>query len=300
MKIIFVNDKKIYNVRYRANLINLLSQFHQIQMLGLFDSPLSLITTVFRVIFCRTCIVVSSNLKSNLLTLCIPWKPKVIILNGLGRYRDSRILRHVLAILIQSQFAKTAIFIQSYADYRFFKKFSKGVVGIKWMKGSGGYLREVGRRENSFSIISRDDKLPRQVGSIQDFFSCYLYSEPIYFIGIKNLQNIDLGDLKYFDTGYVDQKKILSYSQCIFFPDGYGEGIPHTLVDAIVSGANVFMSKKNYIRFGFYKLTKFKMIKGSTHWGKLIVNYDLMVLVASEKVAQDFYDEIKIALLANT
>ena len=100
MKVIFVNDKAIYNIRYRYSLMNFFNaKGYNIESIGVLDSPLR----SFFAIFNSRKLIISSNLKSNLLTLIVNPINYIIILNGLGRFRRSSLLRSCMVLLTKNQ-----------------------------------------------------------------------------------------------------------------------------------------------------------------------------------------------------
>jgi hypothetical protein len=160
------------------------------------------------------------------------------------------------------------------------------------MPGSGGVKRKLGADESSVSVITRDEKLPTQIKSIEDLYQNYQFSKSLLFVGINDQSLIKLGVINFHSVGYVNQDEILSFSSNLLVPNGYGEGIPHTLVDAIMSDASIYMSKKNYIQFGFYKYTGRDKIGDKDNWLKLKVNQDLKELVAAENIVEMFYHKV--------
>ena len=73
------------------------------------------------------------------------------------------------------------------------------------------------------------------------------------------------------NIGYVDQSKIMSFAKGFLVPYGYGEGIPHSLVDAIISGADIYLTKKNFISYGFYRYARYQKIFDTEKWVKLVI-----------------------------
>ena len=290
--ILLLNDKSKYNVRYRSNLISEFEKAYTVSSCGCFDSFLKLLSTFVTVIFGRYTLVISSNLKSNLLNLIVFWRQKTIIINGLGRYRGSKFLRKLIIFLLRIQYRKNLIFVQNYADFRFFRKNSKTSAELCWMPGSGGTKRELGSAGSRISIITRDEKLPTQIESMREFLCLMHTNLRLVLVGVKGMPGPSLHDIPYDSVGYVDQLDILSFSNAILVPDGYGEGVPHTLVDAIVSGAEIFLSKLNYIQYGFYMYTTYELLPQSEHWVKLNVNDSLKDLVASKSVVNNVFRKV--------
>ena len=62
-----------------------------------------------------------------------------MILNGLGRYRRSK-LKFIIGILLKFRRRETVL-VQNYADYRYFKRFFSQ--SVQWMPSSGGVYRNV-------------------------------------------------------------------------------------------------------------------------------------------------------------
>ena len=292
----FVNDKVDYNVRYRSDLMRALAVKYKVKSCGLYDDVLSFLFTLFSIVSPNNQVVVSSNLKSNLVVFLFFWKSKIIIINGLGRFRRSPKLRTVLVFLIKCQRRENIILVQNYADYRFFRKQNYSLTKIYWMPGSGGIKRSVGLDQYSASVITRDSKLPNQIKSIREFYSSGLGPARLKLIGVTRGRNIDFNNIPHEFVGYVDQEKILSFSKNIIVPDGYGEGIPHNLVDAIVSNASIFLTKRNYIQYGFYNYTGYEEISGNDYWVKLLINKEIRNLVSSDNIVAIFCKQIDIIL----
>lgn len=290
--IFFINDKTEYNLKYRSNLMNKLSSDYKVTTWGLFDSPIKSLKTLLGLLFLKYTLIVSSNLRTNLFILLIVWKRKIVIINGLGRHRKSKLLRAVILFLINKQFRNNAIFIQNYADYRFFSKFSKGSSEIIWMPGSGGVERQISSASGSISVITRDEKIPTQLASIQDFLSKLPTQISLVLIGIKNDNVLNLKNIPFSSVGYVAQSKILKYSDSVLVPEGYGEGIPHIMVDAIMSNAKVYTSKRNFTQYGFYKYSSYERFPGTEIWLKLIINQELQALVASDRISNIFSQKV--------
>ena len=132
-------------------------------------------------------------------------------------------------------------------------------------------------------MVTRDSKIDLQIKSIERFSSYIKKNKSLLVIGTEKYQK----KAKIFNTkfvGYVEQNNILKYSNSIFVADGYGEGIPHNLVDAIVSGADIYLSKKNFINFGFYKHIEKKEYVITGDWIKITKNQKLVELCKIKNV----------------
>ena len=255
MTVYLINDKIAQNTQYRSGLIELLQnkKQHRFISLGIFDSNLSLFKFLIKVLFSKPTLIISSNLRANLIALLLVSINRVIILNGLGRYRNIKWLRYYILSCMRLSKRNTKLLVQNYADFRYFRRFSRKGFFVEWVPGSGGQTRLVGRDHCSVSIITRDKKIALQLKSINDFLSKVCKDEKIWIIGTDDPSigsSLVASNITF--TGKVPQQNILVYSSKLFVPDGYGEGIPHTLVDAIVSGVSIYVSKRNFIRFGLY------------------------------------------------
>jgi len=130
----FINDTALLNKRYRQPLIDALSgNGYNVISLGLFDSRSGLIKALFYMMAHGRGLFVSSNLRSNLVFLAIPWLQGLVILNGLGRYRQKQWLRRLLTILFHIN-SRKQVAIQSYADFRYFQRYAPSCSFI-WVPG---------------------------------------------------------------------------------------------------------------------------------------------------------------------
>lgn len=290
--ILFINDKAKYNVRYRSNLMRELEQYYTVESVGSFEKITSLFSTILKLVFGSFILIVSSNIKSNLLNLTIFWRKKVLIFNGLGRYRQSKFLRTLIILLFRVQLQENLVFIQNYADFRYFRKHAKVSTEFFWMPGSGGIKRKIGASRSSVSVITRDGKLQKQIASIEEFFCVTQNQLRLILVGINKLPDFASDKFTYECVGYVDQRDIMSYSAAMLVPDGYGEGIPHSLVDAVMSGVVIYLSKVNFIQYGFYKVTHCKLLSHTERWVELYINDDLKNLIDSQNIVSNVSQKI--------
>lgn len=271
-KIFFFNDRSSYNIRYRSDLMNSLSPQLIIESVGWQDKPISFVYGLF----CRKSLGFSSNAKSNILVLLFRFFPAVVLFNGLGRFRRFRIFRLVLILLISRRERNIVIF-QNYLDYRFFRRHTKKEVS--WVPGSGGVCRWHPAM-NRYGTVTRADKLRLCHSALDDIVTQDFVRKAGSFkiVGVeahhKSAIYCDQIDYK----GYVPQDDLFkSFSTFVQLP-GYGEGIPHSLVDAVVSDMRVVISKKQYIEFGLHKLG-FRLSGLGDNW------FELLCFEKSEKVS---------------
>lgn len=272
----FLNDKAEYNNIYRRSLIfsvesNLGKKVHS---LGTFDRPFSF----FRIILLnfKKSFVVSSNLKSNCVALILYWGALVVIVNGLGRYRNRSSFRGVFRFLLDFRYRNTKPIFQNYADYRFYRRFCKRAK-VYWVPGSGGVARDVGNTPENYIAVQRDSKIGLVANSLREFSKLVREWKPdsnpsFIVVGCTSSENLFQTDLISFKSaGRYAQNKIFTDGKSFIQPEGYGEGIPHTLVDAICSGMNIFIKKRCFLRYGLYRLNC-KFEPKSAGWGELILS----------------------------
>lgn len=264
--ITMLNDKSAYNMRYRhALILSLNASGHRVRSLGIFDSW-NLIATFYLILFVnRTDLIIASNIKTNILCLFLIWRKRVQILNGLGRMRASRTFRLVLMCAMKLGSKNALFYVQNYADYRYLKRFSTICERIYWSPGSGGTKRLVST-ESSIGIISRPTKLRMQLASIRKFMEEFPEYKQIKIIGVEEHSLFDDQPYKVDCLGYLEQSKIFESIDSLVIPVGYGEGVPHVLVDGIQSGVNVFIQKIDVIRFGLRRLYDLNVIEIRPGW----------------------------------
>jgi len=238
-RVVFLNDKKIYNERYRRSTIDFFNQSgFETLSLGIFENPFKVI---FIILFSKN--IISSNMKSNILLLLFFFKKKVCIINGLGRHRYNKFFRFALICLLKLNY-KSSIIFQNYADLRYFSHFVKSNRFIL-VHGSGATKRSVSKCNNVF-VVCREGKFNYVKKDIYNA-SCSLNKR-------FKLVGMDLSNEYVNGVGYVNQSNIFTHGSVLYVPDGYGEGIPHVLVDAIFSECSILISKRQLISYGFYKM----------------------------------------------
>lgn len=252
MKYFLLNDRDEYNQRYRGALIAGLNDTKcTFSSAGFLDSPWAFVKVLSKL--CDRNIVISSNLRSNVLFMLFFAKRGMVILNGLGRYKRNYFVRNFVGFLISIN-RKKIICIQNYLDYRYFSRYH-AAVNLVWVPGSGGSKRAAAIRDtSSVLVISRDSKILSVTDSIRDFIKL----RPDYQLKLIGCSDrlfdlSGLASLGVLSFGYTEQDQLFIEGGIFFQPTGYGEGIPHSLVDAMISDLCIYMSKKLYIEYGFYK-----------------------------------------------
>lgn len=243
--VVFLNDHASYNVRYRSGLMDAVTKHgFAARSIGLFDGATSLIISATYIAF-SSCKVISSNLRANIFFLLFFWRGGLVILNGLGRYRHNRTARFLMIFLLKVNLKKK-VAVQNYADFRYFRRFS--VDGVSWVPGSGGSCRQTLNNDGVF-LVSRAEKLKLQCASVFSAM-CALAVDSISVVGVERDSDNDFSSFGLDCLGYVEQDEIFHFGQVFLQPEGYGEGIPHTLVDALCSGLSVIITKRDYLRYG--------------------------------------------------
>lgn len=249
-----MNDKKVFNTLYRLDLIKCLKKNgYIVNCHGFFDTFLGALSFLKNLFLDKKATLVSSNLKSNLICTIFRPGPCYIILNGMGRLRKSKTFRIFLLRLFYFK-SSTSLIIQNYADYRYLKLYARSN-HIYWVPGSGGSKRD--RADNSEAVlVQRDGKIRSVAKSISEASKLLGSNIRVNIIGCNNNQLIEtlFKSPQYKNIGYVEQSDIFRDGSIFIQPEGYGEGFPHTLADAIVSGLKIVITKEDYIRFGLHKL----------------------------------------------
>lgn len=249
-----INDRIALNQRYRAPLLrSIQAHGHTINNIGIFDSPVYSIFILLMMTASANKIIISSNLKSNILVLAFCSGPKLIILNGLGRFRASRLFRWILLRLISLR-ANAHIIPQNYADFRYLRRRCRRVT-LTWVPGSGGSHKKIGEF-NEYILVQRDSKIAKVSRSILKLLHAIPDVKELTIVGCNNESQIKklFTEHKIALPGYVDSSSIFIYGGTFLQPEGYGEGFPHTLADAIMSDMNIYISDREFIRYGLYKL----------------------------------------------
>ena len=246
-RILFVSDTTAILHNYRSSLVMKASAFWVVDTRGVFESLSSLILLPFGLIRCS--IFCSSNLRSNLFCSLFFWKRGVVILNGLGRYERSSFLRFLLVFLFKISGSNRIVLAQSYRDFRYLRL---ARVRVLWVPGSGGSCYQKGESDEVL-VVTRDSKFNCIRDSLASFYK--EFNLPLIVAGCKDAETLSDVGFDCHNIGFITSKNLL-YSNARSFvqPDGYGEGIAHSLVDAICSHYRVFINRKVYLKSGFYML----------------------------------------------
>ncbi len=289
-KVYMANDKATLNSLYRKNLSKILQEKnYKVIDIGLFkNNGYPNFKSIIKLLFSVKTPVISSNLRTNVLLLLMPWIKGLVILNGLGRNRGNKKMRKlIISLLLVNK--KKSITIQSYADYRYFRKYCSEA-NIFWVPGSGGKKKIIGNKERAI-CIQRDDKISAVAKSINSIHPIF---KEITVVGCNNRKNLEskLNKLKINSVGRVPSDKIFQDGKIFIQPSGYGEGFPHTLADAICSEMNIYIDNTEYIRYGLFRIgSKRKII--NKNWSKLITSEETREIISEKEISKISYENLK-------
>lgn len=282
--ILMLNDRATYNFRYRTPLIKALSaRGSNVEICGVFDYRARLPFLALRLLFGRNNFVLCSNLKSNVFVLLFCRSRKVIILNGLGRFRPNLMVRALLLRLLRLR-KNTFVIVQNYADYRYLCRFAVDVQ-MEWVPGSGGVAKPIGDAHRVV-VVQRDNKIESVAGDISIFLQQTKSCQTLVIVGCDDRDQLErlFSDFSYMSIGFVKANDIFRDGDVFLQPTGYGEGFPHTLADAIVSGMTVYISDIEFLRYGLGRLGASREAF-SPGWSRLVVSEELIVSLQADTIA---------------
>lgn len=289
--IVFINDRDVYNYRYRGEVVNELKKRHYTVFSAALDRPLGLLKFFVKSLIQPSKFkIFSSNLRANILVLCLSRSPATILLNGLGRYRRKKLFRWFLILILRLNRNKT-ILVQNYADFRFFKFYC---IDAKWVPGSGG--RRLRASGNGIFFVTRKSKIEAVSESVISFCSSNKVSA-ITIVGVDEWPSKAIEEkfcyhgVEVFFTGYLKQNKIFEFGNVFIQPTGYGEGIPHTLVDALCSDLKVVITKADFIGFGLRKLG-FGWVPTAGNWGNIMTSSSAINNICSDNISKRYCNYI--------
>lgn len=285
MNVDLINDKSLYNERYRKPLVKVLREReHTVASYGIFDGFSRFFIIIIHLILKKDGVVISSNLKCNSLVLLFCRRPKIIILNGMGRYRAKLSFRLVLMGLFHLR-ANASIILQNYADYRYFQRYCPRL-DLEWVPGSGGKVKSIGSQE-ILLVVQRDNKIESVCGSVLSLIRNMSPTPLLSIVGCKDLKQLErlFPEIDFLSPGFVHSDDILKYGNSFVQPTGYGEGFPHTLADAVVSGMTIYISDIEFLRYGFSKLgsDRFRVADG---WSLLKLGMKATHALSSDTISQ--------------
>lgn len=298
MKIILLNDKSIYNIRYRNFLLTEFSRYlkSSFEAIGLFDSRYSLIKAIyFRLI---NAYFVSSNLRSNLFSLLVLSRG-IVILNGLGRYQHNKCFICFFKFLVRLNGKRKIYFVQRYRDYRWMRRFHKSS-DVVWMLGSGAYELPVISTiaQNSFVVITRPEKLQLMEAQLSIAVK-KLGIDILYIYGISEQYSFGVEpDCKIIICDYVSPENFFTKCSRFLQIDGYGEGFPHSLAYALCSKVDIVICRSLYRSLGLSQLPvsvssdldEFVFVNGENKLNQLMSNESVYSEIINTAISQvDFH-----------
>lgn len=252
--VIILNDREAYNRRYRFQLMERLTALgYEIESLGTLDRMARFPLLALRLIGGRSGRLISSNLKSNLFALMLCRRPKMVILNGMGRLRGNGRFRALLLTFLRLR-RNTVAVVQNYADFRYLRRYCP-LANLVWVPGSGGTAKSLGNAETAV-MVQRDNKIGLVSCSVVSLLAAITPRRTLAVVGCKDKAKLKtlFPDVELIMPGVVPSEDIFRNGGIFVQPTGYGEGFPHTLADAIVSGMDILISDIEFLRYGLGEL----------------------------------------------
>jgi hypothetical protein len=249
---------------------------------GLFDSLVSFCRTISLLISTRDSLILSSNLKANIIALFLTRAPHIMVLNGMGIVRKSKVFRKILGQLVMRS-TRLHLVAQSYADFRYFRRFYPQVP-MTWIPGSGGTAKLLGPSDVPI-IVQRDKKLPLVARDVAGLFSSLLTTSTLVVVGCTDHQSVSkLLPIEHQSVGFVPSSEIFRYGGTFIQPEGYGEGFPHSLADAIASRMTILIANRESIRYGLARMGA-ALHPVAPGWSLLQLSARLIELTSSKEIA---------------
>jgi hypothetical protein len=263
-----VNDRRADNQRYRAPVIAELERRGLVvQSQGFLESVPGFLVTLTRVLGHRADLLFSSNLKSNILVLAFGRGQTLILLNGLGRLRQRRWFRALFLLLLRNRKA-VEIVVQSYADFRYLRR-QRLTVPLHWVPGSGGSMKHTGDPGVAV-LVQRDNKIALVAADLKSLFDTHRGTIELVVVGCRDQRRLAaILPVPHRSTGIIPTSDIFRDGGIFIQPSGYGDGFPHTLADAIISGMEIWISNRAALRSGVSRLGA-RLIPLAPGWSRLV------------------------------
>ena len=246
-KIFFVSDNLQTINNYRSDLFNFLTANNFVcKKFPIKNYFLSLAP------FKNDHILIVSNIGSTLSALVLlPFKRKMIILNGLASMKNFKLTRYIFLLLAKIN-SSTIFVCQNFTEYRYLKKYAKNVTHIV-CSGGRKFSRNI-KESNKFIVITRKKKFIRTAESINNFLKTTKHDLIVYGIdenyGVIKKEYLHRVQFK----GWCERSKFFLESGNFFQPYGHNEGFPHSLADAMCSKCNIVIDENLLIQLGLYRL----------------------------------------------
>ena len=287
--VLIVNDRLEYNSLYRTALMkNVQDNGYLVKSVTPFRNGRLSLRRLLAIFLDYKSLCISSNLRSNIVTLCQPWRIGMVIFNGLGRYRQNSYARSLLLKLVSIN-SRKAISVQSYADFRFFRRFTRHK-NLHWVPGSGGLAKPVGTEANAL-VVQRDDKIRLVAPDLLKLLGSLDFTLKLKVVGCRDASLVDQAfpGKNVENIGFISSEKILLSGNLFLQPCGYGEGFPHSLADAISSGMRIYIARSEYIRYGLWKIGANYLTRAPA-WGELVYESHLQDAISNKVVTQRYFD----------
>ncbi|MBX3504005.1 MAG: hypothetical protein KF895_00900 [Parvibaculum sp.] len=285
----FVNDEAKLNTRYRSSLMAALeAEGWALESDGLFENGRPRLKTMLGIALGFGPALLSSNMRTNLFALACFWRRGLVILNGLGRHRQSSLLRRLVLLLLAVSHRKR-VAVQNYADYRYFCRYGRGPA-LRWVPGSGGTKKECGP-PGVYLVVQRDDKLASVAADLRRLLGSLQLTHPLIVVGCTDSAAVaaTLPGIPVDVVGYLPSSDIFRHGGIFLQPGGYGEGFPHALADAITSRMAILISDMEYLRYGLHRLGC-RLTPVCDGWSQLEVPEEARRSVTAETVNRSYVE----------
>jgi len=278
-----VNDRDLYNARYRAPVIGQLrSRGHQVETGGFLDGGNAFLSALRKIRSRQFDTVVSSNMKANILTMAFGTRRHVMILNGMGRLRGRRAFRSALLWGLRRK-RNLHVVVQSYSDFRYLRRYACSVA-MTWVPGSGGSAKQTAGN-GALVLVQRDSKIALVAPEVLTLLRNYPIDAPLIVVGCEDDNALSrLLPVPHRSMGYLPASEIFSGGSIFLQPSGYGEGFPHTLADAIASRMGILISNLEALRYGLSRLGA-HIVPVAPGWSRLEPGDQLVEATAVEAIA---------------
>ena len=180
---------------------------------------------------------------------------------------------------------------QNFLDFRYFRRYFK-LKNIVWIPGSGGVKRKIGSSDNVV-LVSRDDKVSFAVSSIKSFLK-KRENVTLDIVGCKDellIKELLLIAIPIF-SGMLHRIICLSVVSFSYSPQVMES---QSLVDALVSGMNVFIQQNLFIEFGLHVIG-FEYNYHSGGWVEVLNNDSVAKKIGSNSITNKYLNETPFSL----
>ena len=140
-------------------------------------------------------------------------------------------------------------------------------------------------------LVQRDAKIGVVASDVGALLGHLSVAPPLVIVGCEDeaqLRSLFPGG-GWRSDGYVAAEKIFAGGGIFLQPSGYGEGFPHTLADALVSGMEIWISDREFLRYGLGRLGA-QRLPLAPGWSRVTPAPAVIATVRAERVATRLCD----------